>query len=134
MSVAISITNSVSWLEVASHTVRLADGMMSDGIKNGNMLTPAVEMMPRMPIALVTKARPARRPAVNIKVASGPMMASAGANIIHSLPPQPDPNLWITWDVTWRPPERGFYVLRVRATSANGRKQDFPGVIAVEVS
>lgn len=49
------------------------------------------------------------------------------------LPPQPDPNLWITWDVTWRPPEPGFYVLRVKATSAGGRKQDFPGVIAVEV-
>jgi DMSO/TMAO reductase YedYZ molybdopterin-dependent catalytic subunit len=49
------------------------------------------------------------------------------------LPPQPDPNLWITWDVTWRPPEPGFYVLRVKATSAKGRKQDFPGVLAVEV-
>lgn len=50
------------------------------------------------------------------------------------LPPQPDPNLWITWDVTWRPPEPGFYVLRVKAASASGRKQDFPGVVTVEVS
>jgi DMSO/TMAO reductase YedYZ molybdopterin-dependent catalytic subunit len=49
------------------------------------------------------------------------------------LPPQPDPLVWSTWAVTWRPPERGFYVLRVRATSASGRKQDVPGVIAVEV-
>jgi len=49
------------------------------------------------------------------------------------LPPQPDPNLWITWDVTWRPPERGFYVLRVKATSAGGGAQDIPGVIAVDV-
>ncbi len=49
------------------------------------------------------------------------------------LPPQPDPDVWITWDLTFRPPEPGFYVLRVRATSASGRKQDFPGVIAVEV-
>jgi len=49
------------------------------------------------------------------------------------LPPQPDPDVWITWEVTWQPPEPGFYVLRVRATSASGRKQDFPGVIAVEV-
>jgi DMSO/TMAO reductase YedYZ molybdopterin-dependent catalytic subunit len=48
--------------------------------------------------------------------------------------PQPDPNLWITWTITWQPPERGFYVLRVKATSASGRKQDIPGVIAVEVS
>jgi DMSO/TMAO reductase YedYZ molybdopterin-dependent catalytic subunit len=50
------------------------------------------------------------------------------------LPPQPDPNLWITWTITWQPPEPGFYVLHVKATSASGRKQDFPGVIAVEVS
>lgn len=49
------------------------------------------------------------------------------------MPPQPDPDVWITWDLTFRPPERGFYVLRVKATSATGRKQDFPGVIAVEV-
>jgi DMSO/TMAO reductase YedYZ molybdopterin-dependent catalytic subunit len=49
------------------------------------------------------------------------------------LPPQPDPNLWITWDVTWQPPEPGFYVLRVKATSTGGRKQDFPGVLSVEV-
>ena len=49
------------------------------------------------------------------------------------LPPQPDPDVWTTWDLTFRPPEPGFYVLRVRATSASGRKQDFPGVIAVEV-
>ncbi len=49
------------------------------------------------------------------------------------LPQQPDPDIWITWEVTWRPPEPGFYVLRVRATSANGRKQDIPGVTAVEV-
>jgi len=47
---------------------------------------------------------------------------------------QPDPDIWVTWDLTFRPPERGFYVLRVRATSASGRKQDFPGAIAVEVS
>lgn len=49
------------------------------------------------------------------------------------LPPQPDPNIWITWDLTWRPPEPGFYVLRVKATSTSGRNQDIPGVIAVEV-
>ena len=49
------------------------------------------------------------------------------------LPPQPDPDVWITWDLTFRPPEPGFYVLRIKATSASGRKQDVPGVIAVEV-
>ena len=50
------------------------------------------------------------------------------------LPPQPDADLWITWELTFRPPEPGFYVLRVKATSVSGRKQDFPGVIAVEVT
>ena len=49
------------------------------------------------------------------------------------LPPQPDPDVWITWELTFTPPEPGFYVLRIKATSAKGRKQDFPGVIAVEV-
>jgi sulfite dehydrogenase (cytochrome) subunit A len=50
------------------------------------------------------------------------------------LPAQPDPNVWLTWEITWRPPQPGFYVLRVRATSISGRKQDIPGVIAVQVS
>jgi DMSO/TMAO reductase YedYZ molybdopterin-dependent catalytic subunit len=49
------------------------------------------------------------------------------------LPAQADPYLWMTWEVTWRPPQRGFYVLRVRARSMSGRKQDVPHVIAVEV-
>lgn len=50
------------------------------------------------------------------------------------LPPQPDPDVWITWELTFTPPAPGFYVLRIKATSANGRKQDVPGVIAVKVS
>jgi DMSO/TMAO reductase YedYZ molybdopterin-dependent catalytic subunit len=49
------------------------------------------------------------------------------------LPAQPDPNVWITWEVSWHPPERGFYVLRVRAASDTGRQQGTPGVLAVEV-
>ena len=49
------------------------------------------------------------------------------------LPPQPDPDVWVTWELTFRPPEPGFYVLRVRATSASGRKQDFPGAVTVAV-
>ena len=53
---------------------------------------------------------------------------------VMPLPPQPDPDVWITWDLTFVPPEKGFYVLKVRATGASGRKQDFPGVIAVEVA
>jgi len=50
------------------------------------------------------------------------------------LPPQPDADVWLTWELTFRPPNPGFYVLRVRATSVSGRKQDVPGVIAVQVS
>ena len=49
------------------------------------------------------------------------------------LPPQPDPDVWATWELTFRPPGPGFYVVKLRATSASGRKQDFPGVIAVEI-
>lgn len=49
------------------------------------------------------------------------------------LPRQPDPFIWMTWEVRWHPPRRGFYVLRVRATSVGGRRQDTPGVIAVDV-
>ena len=53
---------------------------------------------------------------------------------VMPLPPQPDQDVWITWDLTFVPPEKGFYVLKARATSASGRKQDFPGVITVEVA
>lgn len=49
------------------------------------------------------------------------------------LPSQPDQDVWITFDITFVPPEKGFYVVKIRATSSSGRKQDFPGVIAVEV-
>jgi DMSO/TMAO reductase YedYZ molybdopterin-dependent catalytic subunit len=49
------------------------------------------------------------------------------------LPPQPDQDVWMTWELTFRPPEPGFYVVKARATSASGRKQDFPGVIAVDI-
>lgn len=48
--------------------------------------------------------------------------------------PQPDPDVWITWELTFRPPQPGFYVIRVKATSAGGDKQDFPGTIAVRVT
>jgi DMSO/TMAO reductase YedYZ molybdopterin-dependent catalytic subunit len=50
------------------------------------------------------------------------------------LPSQPDPDVWITWELTFQPPQPGFYVLRVKATSASGRKQDFPGTIAVKAT
>ncbi len=39
------MTLSVSWLEVASHIVRLAFIMVLDGITNGNIAIPAVRMM-----------------------------------------------------------------------------------------
>ncbi len=55
------MTNKVSRLDEASHTVRLAAGAISDGMRNGNMLTPAVAMMPKMPSALEMNAM-ARRP------------------------------------------------------------------------
>jgi len=44
MQATINITFSVIWLDVASHTVKLASGMVMLGIKNGNIEKPAVKI------------------------------------------------------------------------------------------
>ncbi len=54
-----NITFSVIWLDVASHTVRLASGMVILGIKNGNIEKPAVKITPVINSALDTNAIPA---------------------------------------------------------------------------
>ena len=46
ITVATSMMKSVSWLDDASHTVRLAPGSSEDGRMNGNIDRPTVEMMP----------------------------------------------------------------------------------------
>ena len=51
-----SIIISVSWLLDASKTVKLWLGLLEDGIRNGNMLTPAVLTMPNMLAPLLTNA------------------------------------------------------------------------------
>ena len=73
----------MSWLDDASHTVRLAIGAIFDGIRNGNMLTPAVAMMPKIPSALAMKANPDLRPLVSNSVSSGPATPIQGARIIQ---------------------------------------------------
>ncbi len=63
-------------------------------------------------------------------------LSTDGGATYQPLPqlPQPDPNVWITWNVRFVPPRKGFYVLRVRATSARRRKQEVPGTIAIEAA
>ena len=73
------MTNNVSRLDDASHTVRLAAGAMFDGMRNGNMLTPAVAMMPKMPSALAIKAKPGRRAEINNQGKTGTEQAQAPA-------------------------------------------------------
>jgi DMSO/TMAO reductase YedYZ molybdopterin-dependent catalytic subunit len=69
------------------------------------------------------------------KVGSIEISTDNGRTYRHMpLLPQPDHDVWITWELTFRPPNPGFYVLRIRATSASGIKQDFPGTIAVKVT
>ena len=53
------MTFNVKWLDVASHTVKLASGMVALGIKNGNIEIPAVKMTPAINNALLTNAIPA---------------------------------------------------------------------------
>lgn len=50
------------------------------------------------------------------------------------LAPQATPYVWKTWKVLWTPPSRGFYVLRVRATSgAVGQPESHPATPTVDV-
>jgi hypothetical protein len=51
ISVATSISCSVSWLDTLSHTVRLEAGWLDEGITKGNMLIPAVPITPASPTA-----------------------------------------------------------------------------------
>jgi len=46
MSVAQNMMLSVRWLDTLSQIVRLAFGMLDDGIKNGNIDAPAVPITP----------------------------------------------------------------------------------------
>ena len=77
------MTNSVRRLDDASHTVKLAAGATFDGIKKGNMLTPAVAMMPKMPSALAINAKLGRRAEVKSKAEIGPRKPRIGAVIIQ---------------------------------------------------
>ena len=60
---------SVKWLDTLSHTVRLADGMVLDGMMKGNMEPPAVPMTPNKASAEHIKAVNVRRKR-NCKTAS----------------------------------------------------------------
>ena len=58
--------NKVSRLLDASQTVRLATGMVDEGIRNGNRLKPAVRMMPLSASAVYT-ATITKRPIQHVR-------------------------------------------------------------------
>jgi hypothetical protein len=73
----------VMWLEVASHTVRLLDGLELEGMMNGNMEKPAVRITPAMERELVTKPNPGRCARDSSMVSAAPAKPSTGARIIQ---------------------------------------------------
>src|SRR2546429_9772436 len=81
ISTAISMTNSVSWLDESSHTVRLALGSDDDGRMNGNIASPGVAMMPSKPRALARNAPSGLRRASSKAGSNGP--ARPGSGGIH---------------------------------------------------
>jgi hypothetical protein len=58
ISAAISIACKVYFDEVASQTVKLLDKFVLDGKINGNKETPAVKIIPAIPIPLKINAKP----------------------------------------------------------------------------
>ena len=61
MMAAISMMNSVVGLDEPSNTVRLCDGWVDEGSKNGKTERPAVLMTPASESALAMKATPWRK-------------------------------------------------------------------------
>lgn len=78
-----NITFKVKWLDVASHTVRLASGMVMLGIKNGNIENPAVKITPAINKALDTNAIPGLPFLEKKAQANPPKIPSTGAIIIR---------------------------------------------------
>ena len=83
ITTAQNITVSVRWLEEASHTVRLDLTSSVDGMTKGNIETPAVPMMPTMPSALVTMARPGL---AALARSTGACTSTTAARSIHRTP------------------------------------------------
>lgn len=83
MQATINITFSVIWLDVASHTVKLASGMVMLGIKNGNIEKPAVKITPAINSALDTNAMPALPFLEKSAQARPAIIPSTGAAIIR---------------------------------------------------
>ena len=76
------ITVSVFLLETASHMVRLTDGLMLDGIRNGNNAKPAVNIDPVTAKVDPVKLSPALfLPAANT-ISNPPKIAAIGASIV----------------------------------------------------
>jgi len=82
----LSTVSMPAFSRVKHDTARLS-GAMADGIRKGNMLTPAVAIMPKMPNALATNARVLRPTETQIIASSGPAKPSTGAMIIQGCDP-----------------------------------------------
>ena len=70
-------------LDVASHTVKLAIGIVVLGIRNGNIENPAVKITPAIMAELDTNAHPARPAFEKAAHARPPAIPSTGAIIIQ---------------------------------------------------
>ena len=82
MHAATVITVKVFWLETASHMVKLATGLMLEGIRNGNRAKPAVKIAP-----ITAKDEPKKlKPALALDAANTTMMPpkipATGASIV----------------------------------------------------
>ncbi len=78
-----SITINVSWLDDASHTSKLEEGVDDDGSMKGNILTPTVAIIPISLNALHINAS-TRQPAIALKnTATSPANPSTGATIAN---------------------------------------------------
>ena len=72
------------WVElVAFHAVKLCDGALDDGMINGNMLRPQVNIMPSTLIMLEQNARKRKLYLLSRLVSTAPTMAAIGAAIIQ---------------------------------------------------
>ena len=80
MSVAQNMMDSERRLDTLSHTVKLAAGMLDEGMMNGNIEAPAVPMTPVKASADATKAVSVRRSSSSPAANKAPPTPSAGSN------------------------------------------------------
>ena len=83
ITVTPSMMPSVKWLDTLSHTVRLAPGMVLEGMMNGNIDAPAVPMTPTSDRAEQINASSVRRKRSCTIASSAPITPMTGS--AHSI-------------------------------------------------